>query len=287
MPHNPLLVSVRSGARASMPGMMDTVLNLGLNDETVQGIIAQSGDARFAYDAYRRFVQMYSDVVMGMDKDDPRAPAGADEGAARGPARHRADRRRSGRNWSPCSSTRSRESLGQAFPDDPQEQLWGAIGAVFGSWMNQRAITYRRLNNIPADWGTAVNVQSMVFGNMGDDCATGVAFTRDPSTGENYFYGEYPGQRPGRGRGRRHPHPAADQQGQAQAGRPAGHGRGAARVLRPAGEDPRHPGEALQGHAGHRVHHRDSASSTCCRPATASAPPRRRSRSPSTWSRKG
>ncbi|SNB48062.1 pyruvate, phosphate dikinase [Geobacter sp. DSM 9736] len=189
-PQNPLLVSVRSGARASMPGMMDTILNLGLNDTTVQGIIAQSRDERFAYDAYRRFVQMYSDVVMGMNKDL---------------LEHILERKKEERgvkldtdltaaDWKDLVAkfkSKVKETVGEEFPEDPQAQLWGAIGAVFGSWMNPRAITYRRLNNIPAEWGTAVNVQSMVFGNMGDDCATGVAFTRDPSTGENYFYGEY------------------------------------------------------------------------------------------------
>ncbi len=189
-PKNPLLVSVRSGARASMPGMMDTILNLGLNDTTVQGVIAQSRDERFAYDAYRRFVQMYSDVVMGMNKEilehlleDKKEERGV-----------HLDTELTAADWKELVGkfkTKIKETLGQAFPEDPQEQLWGAIGAVFGSWMNQRAITYRKLNNIPADWGTAVNVQSMVFGNMGNDCATGVAFTRDPSTGEDYFYGEY------------------------------------------------------------------------------------------------
>ncbi len=188
--HNPLLVSVRSGARASMPGMMDTILNLGLNDSTVQGIIAQSGDERFAYDAYRRFVQMYADVVMGMDKHTlehllEHKKAEKDV---------HLDTELTAADWKDLVAqfkTRIKADLKVEFPEDPKEQLWGAIGAVFGSWMNQRAITYRKLNNIPADWGTAVNVQSMVFGNMGDDCATGVAFTRDPSTGENYFYGEY------------------------------------------------------------------------------------------------
>ncbi len=189
-PQNPLLVSVRSGARASMPGMMDTILNLGLNDTTVQGIIAQSGDERFAYDAYRRFVQMYSDVVMGMDKhvlehllEDKKAEK-----------RVHLDTELTAADWKDLVAAFKaaiKENLGVSFPEDPEAQLWGAIGAVFGSWMNQRAITYRRLHNIPAEWGTAVNVQSMVYGNMGDDCATGVAFTRDPSTGENYFYGEY------------------------------------------------------------------------------------------------
>ena len=189
-PSNPLLVSVRSGARASMPGMMDTILNLGLNDITVQGIIAQSGDERFAYDAYRRFVQMYSDVVMGMDKhslehllEQKKEEQGVhlDTDLSAGDLK----------DLVAAFKAIINEELGTPFPEDPQDQLWGAIGAVFGSWMNQRAITYRRLNNIPAEWGTAVNVQSMVYGNMGDDCATGVAFTRDPSTGENYFYGEY------------------------------------------------------------------------------------------------
>ena len=187
---NPLLVSVRSGARASMPGMMDTILNLGLNDETVQGIIAQSGDERFAYDAYRRFVQMYSDVVMGMDKEllehlleDKKDEKGV-----------HLDTDLTAADWKELVAkfkAKIKATLGKDFPEDPQEQLWGAVGAVFGSWMNQRAITYRRLNGIPAEWGTAVNVQSMVYGNMGNDCATGVAFTRDPSTGEDYFYGEY------------------------------------------------------------------------------------------------
>ncbi len=187
---NPLLVSVRSGARASMPGMMDTVLNLGLNDTTVQGIIAQSGDERFAYDAYRRFVQMYADVVMGMEKEilDHLLEQKKEQKGVH------LDTGLTAADWKDLVAQFKKaifDELGQAFPEDPQEQLWGAIGAVFGSWMNQRAITYRKLNNIPAEWGTAVNVQSMVFGNMGDDCATGVAFTRDPSTGENYFYGEF------------------------------------------------------------------------------------------------
>ncbi len=189
-PQNPLLVSVRSGARASMPGMMDTVLNLGLNDQTVQGIIDQSGDPRFAYDSYRRFIQMYSNVVLELDgeilenilekmKEEKGIELDTDLNAA--DLKQLVD----------LFKKKVQEEIGQGFPEDPEEQLWGAIGAVFGSWMNQRAITYRKLNDIPAEWGTAVNVQSMVYGNMGDDCATGVAFTRDPSTGENYFYGEY------------------------------------------------------------------------------------------------
>jgi len=187
---NPLLVSVRSGARASMPGMMDTVLNLGLNDDTVQGVIAQSGDERFAYDSYRRFIQMYSNVVLELDGDILEhilEKMKHDRGVTEDTALTAADLK----ELVSLFKTKVKEELGHDFPMDPREQLWGAIGAVFGSWMNFRAITYRKLNNIPAEWGTAVNVQSMVFGNMGDDCATGVAFTRDPSTGEDYFYGEY------------------------------------------------------------------------------------------------
>jgi len=187
---NPLLVSVRSGARASMPGMMDTVLNLGLNDETVKGIVKQSGDERFAYDSYRRFIQMYANVVKNMDGEvledileEMKEKRGVEEDTAL-----TADDLK---ELVTLFKNKYTEELGEAFPTDPEEQLWGAIGAVFGSWMNQRAITYRRLNNIPAEWGTAVNVQSMVYGNMGDDCATGVAFTRNPSTGENLFFGEF------------------------------------------------------------------------------------------------
>ena len=169
---NPLLLSVRSGARASMPGMMDTVLNLGLNDTTVQGIIAQSGDERFAYDAYRRFVQMYADVVLGMKKEtlDHLLEQKKDERGAY------LDTDLTAADWKDLVvqfKAAIRDELGINFPEDPHEQLWGAVNAVFGSWMNQRAITYRKLNSIPADWGTAVNVQAMVFGNMGNDCATG------------------------------------------------------------------------------------------------------------------
>ena len=187
---NPLLVSVRSGGRASMPGMMDTVLNLGLNDLTVEGLANISGDARFAYDSYRRFIQMYSDVVMGVEHhhfeeilENYKLSQGFD-----------LDTDLAADDWKKIVGDfkkRYQEERKEPFPQDPQEQLWFAIGAVFGSWMNQRAITYRRLHDIPANWGTAVNVQAMVFGNMGDDCATGVAFTRDPATGENEFYGEY------------------------------------------------------------------------------------------------
>ena len=187
---NPLLVSVRSGARASMPGMMDTVLNLGLNDATVDGLAARATDKRFAYDSYRRFIQMYADVVMEVDHglfedalEEVKLRNGVFDDTGLG-----------GDELEALVATYKQiveDEAGEPFPQDPEAQLWGAIGAVFTSWMNARATTYRRLNNIPASWGTAVNVQAMVFGNMGDDCATGVAFTRDPSTGENTFYGEY------------------------------------------------------------------------------------------------
>ena len=188
-PENPLLVSVRSGARASMPGMMDTVLNLGLNDATVAGLAA-NGDARFAWDSYRRLIQMYGDVVLGVErahfeeilelhKEEQDVAFDTELGAE---------------DWRAIVElykARLEEECGAAFPQDPEDQLWGAIGAVFGSWMTPRAVTYRRLHGIPEDWGTAVNVQAMVFGNRGEDCATGVAFTRNPSTGERGLYGEY------------------------------------------------------------------------------------------------
>ena len=189
-PHDPLLVSVRSGGRASMPGMMDTVLNLGLNDETVAGLAAVSGDERFAYDSYRRFIQMYADVVQGVDHHHFEAIL-QDHKEDRG---HALDTDLSADDWKQLVAlyaAKVEEELGRPFPQDPQEQLWGAISAVFGSWDNDRALTYRRLHDIPASWGTAVNVQAMVFGNMGDDSATGVCFSRNPSTGENAFYGEF------------------------------------------------------------------------------------------------
>ena len=187
---NPLLVSVRSGARASMPGMMDTVLNLGLNDTTVEALAAKSGHRRFAYDSYRRFITMYSDVVLGIGHhvfeeilDEHKDKNG-----------HMLDTDLEADDWAELVARykeRVAAELGKPFPQDPHAQLWGAIGAVFGSWMNQRAITYRRLHNIPESWGTAVNVQAMVFGNLGETSATGVAFTRNPSTGEKSLYGEF------------------------------------------------------------------------------------------------
>jgi len=193
---NPLLLSVRSGARVSMPGMMETVLNLGLNDAIVQGLIEQSGDPRFCYDVYRRFVQMYGDVVMGLRPEDEKE---TDPFEALLDAKKRArgvalDSELSAEDLRELVAEFKAEiakRLDREFPEDPHEQLWNAIGAVFGSWQGQRAIRYREIENIPHDWGTAVNVQSMVYGNMGDDCATGVAFTRNPSTGEKHLYGEF------------------------------------------------------------------------------------------------
>ena len=188
-PDNPLLVSVRSGARVSMPGMMDTVLNLGLNDRVVEGLACKSGDERFAYDSYRRFIQMYGQVVLGIENhfEELLENHKLDSGVL-------LDTDLSADDWRTIVAGFKdlvAEELGRPFPEEPQEQLWGAIGAVFGSWMNPRAVIYRRLHDIPGDWGTAVNIQAMVFGNMGADCATGVAFTRNPSTGANEFYGEY------------------------------------------------------------------------------------------------
>jgi len=188
-PERPLLVSVRSGARVSMPGMMDTVLNLGLNDDTVRGL-AVHADERFAWDSYRRFVQMYGDVVLGLDHARFAARLEALK-ARRGVLLDTAVEAADWRQLVVEYLEIVEEGTGRPFPQDPMEQLWGAIGAVFGSWNNDRARTYRRLNDIEESWGTAVNVQAMVFGNMGDDCATGVAFTRDPSTGRKVFYGEY------------------------------------------------------------------------------------------------
>src|ERR1035437_8555437 len=193
---NPLLVSVRSGARASMPGMMDTILNLGLNDTTVRGLIEKTKNPRFAYDSYRRFVQMYGDVVLGLkpvDKHDA-DPFEIILEKKKHDNGFKLDTELTAGHLKELVSefkTAIKERTGSDFPDDPMEQLWGAIGAVFGSWMNERAIVYRKLNDIPANWGTAVNVQSMVFGNMGEDSGTGVAFTRDPASGEHVFYGEY------------------------------------------------------------------------------------------------
>ena len=195
-PYNPLLLSVRSGARESMPGMMDTVLNLGLNDRTVEGLIKRTNNPRFVFDAYRRFIQMYADVVLGLKHQnnsgtDPLESLLEQKKQARGA---RLDTELTAKDLEALVKEYKAEikkRLGKEFPEEPFEQLWGAISAVFGSWSNDRAIAYRELYRIPHSWGTAVNVQAMVFGNLGDDCATGVAFTRDPSTGDKSFYGEF------------------------------------------------------------------------------------------------
>jgi pyruvate,orthophosphate dikinase len=189
-PENPLLVSVRSGARASMPGMMDTVLNLGLNDTTVEAIARSANDRRFAYDSYRRFITMYSDVVLGVEHHNFEEALDLYKDREG----YSLDTDLNAEDWAELIARYKKiveTELGKPFPQDPKEQLWGAIGAVFGSWMNARAIKYRELNSIPASWGTAVNIQAMVFGNMGETSATGVAFTRNPSTGESALYGEF------------------------------------------------------------------------------------------------
>src|SRR6266699_2684556 len=216
----PLLVSVRSGARDSMPGMMDTILNLGMNDEVVEIVAEKTNNARFAWDAYRRLLQMYGDVVMGVQKRP-----GEDHEPFESVIEHLKDERYGKHDFPDVRLTAAdlkelvirfkaliKERTGKSFPQDPNEQLWGAIGAVFGSWMNDRAIVYRRRYGIPHDWGTAVNVQTMVFGNMGETSATGVAFTRDPATGEKVFYGEYLINAQGEDvvAGVRTPHPIAD-----------------------------------------------------------------------------
>src|SRR5207302_6032954 len=195
-PKNPLLVSCRSGARVSMPGMMDTVLNIGLNEATLRGLIDKTGNERFAWDSYRRFVQMYGDVVLGLKPQskheiDPFEQIMEELKHAKGvkldTELNTDDLKEMVRRFKKAV----KERTGKDFPEDAYDQMWGAIGAVFGSWMNDRAIVYRRQYGFPHEWGTAANICSMVFGNMGDDCATGVAFTRDPATGENVFYGEY------------------------------------------------------------------------------------------------
>jgi pyruvate,orthophosphate dikinase len=193
---NPLLVSVRSGARASMPGMMDTILNLGLNDKTAAALVAKTRNERFVYDSYRRFVQMYGDVVLGLkpvhkDDIDPFEAIIEAKKHARGVVSDTDLTAADLKDLVARFKAAIKDKTGQEFPEDPRRQLWGAIGAVFGSWMNERAIAYRKLYDIPEAWGTAVNVQLMVFGNMGNDSGTGVAFTRDAATGENIFYGEY------------------------------------------------------------------------------------------------
>ena len=252
---NPLLLSVRSGARASMPGMMDTVLNLGLNDASVESLAKSSGDERFAYDSYRRFIQMYSNVVLDVDShnfEDILEEYKNSKG-------HTLDTDLTAADWRSVIveyKAKVAEAIGKPFPQDPRDQLWGAIGAVFSSWMNQRANTYRRLNSIPAEWGTAVNVQAMVFGNMGETSATGVAFTRNPIDGRKRPLWGIPCQRSGRRCRRRHPDS------------PEHHGSGSesrrlrppfarnpdARSLQAVRRDDEAARETLSRHAGSRIH---------------------------------
>ena len=284
-PQKPLLVSVRSGARASMPGMMDTVLNLGLNDETVEGLAQRSGDRRFAYDSYRRFIQMYSDVVLGVEHHRVRGHSRRD---SRTRTAYALDTDLTAEDWQRVIARYKacvEEETGKPFPQDVNEQLWGAIGAVFQSWMSARAITYRKLNDIPEDWGTAVNVQAMVFGNLGDTSATGVAFTRNPSTGEKELYGEFLVNAQGEDvvAGIRTP------QNITEAARiAAGSEAPSLEALMPETFVRTQPPPST----GSRSHYRDmqdleftiqDGRCGCCRRAPASAPPRRRSRSPSTW----
>ena len=247
----PLLVSVRSGARDSMPGMMDTILNLGLNDETVLALVTATKNERFAWDCYRRFIQMYGDVVMGVQKsaDEDHEPFEV--------VIHRLKHERYHADIEDTKLTVAdlqelvkrfkaliKERTGREFPQDPWKQLWGAIGAVFGSWMNDRAIVYRRKYGIPSEWGTAVNVQAMVYGNTGDKSGSGVAFTRDPATGEKVFYGEFLINAQGEDvvAGVRTPEPVAQLEGPY------------ARRLHRTGKHPQHARIAFQGRAGFRVH---------------------------------
>ena len=249
---DPLLISVRSGARASMPGMMDTILNLGLNDTTVEGVIATTGNPRFAYDCYRRFVSMYGDVVLGCkpeDKDE-RDPFEEILEAAKEAKGIQFDTELDEGDLKDLVvkfKAAVKERTGNDFPDDPRDQLWGAITAVFGSWDNDRAVAYRRLYDIPDTWGTAVNVQTMVYGNTGDESGTGVAFTRDPATGEDVFYGEFLVNAQGEDvvAGVRTPRPVSEL---AEVFPPA---------LRAAPRGAPDPGARAARHAGLRVHGRE------------------------------
>ena len=249
----PLLVAVRSGARDSMPGMMDTILNLGLNDETVKALVRATKNERFAWDCYRRFMQMYGDVVMGVQKRE-----GEDHDPFESVIEHYKDQKYGQHDIDDSKLDASdyqelvarfkklvKERTGRAFPNDPWDQLKGAAGAVFGSWMNDRAIVYRRKYNIPQDWGTAVNVQAMVYGNTGKNSGSGVAFTRNPANGENEFYGEFLIDAQGEDvvAGVRTPQPVLELKNFF------------AEVLRGIAQGPRHAREAFQGCAGHRVHH--------------------------------
>ena len=277
----PLLVAVRSGARDSMPGMMDTILNLGLNDETVIALVEATRNERFAWDCYRRFIQMYGDVVMGVQKR-----AGEDHEPFETVIEHfKHEKYRQPTSRTPKLTADElkelvarfkalvKERTGKAFPNDPWDQLEGAVGAVFGSWMNDRAIVYRRKYNIPTEWGTAVNVQAMVFGNTGDNSGSGVAFTRDPATGEKEFYGEFLINAQGEDvvAGVRTPEPVAQLK------------KHLPKPLRRARARPRDPREAFQGRAGLRVHHPGRQGVHAPDPQRQAHRRRRASSSPSRW----
>ena len=266
------------GAAVSMPGMMDTILNLGLNDVAVEGLARTTGNPRFARDSYRRLIQMYGEVVDG-DRRRTGFEQALDrpEAEARRRAGHRPDRRRPRGAGRDASSAIYRESTGDEFPQDAREQLRRAVRAVFDSWDTPRAQVYRRAHGIPDDLGTAVNVVQMVFGNKGDDCGTGVCFTRDPSTGEQGLYGEFLANAQGEDvvAGIRTPEPLEAMQARLPGG------------VRAAARDDAAARGALPRHAGHRVHGRGRAGSSCCRRARRSAPRRRRSRRRSTWSTRG
>ena len=274
---DPLLVSVRSGARVSMPGMMDTVLNLGLNDETVEGLAAASGDARFAWDSYRRFVQMYSDVVLGVDHglfEEALEILKEDNGFY-------ADTELSADDWRGIVGQFKgivEEEWGKPFPQDVTEQLWGAIAAVFSSWNADRAKVYRRFNDIPDDWGTAVNVQAMVFGNMGETSATGVAFTRDPATGVRSYYGEYLVNAQGEDvvAGIRTPQYLTKASREAAGAKPLSMEEAMPDALWRAGARIRPVRGALSRHAGHRIHRGARQSVDAANPCRANGQPRRR-----------
>ena len=273
-PENPLLLSCRSGARQSMPGMMETVLNVGLCAKTIPGLIKKSNNERFVYDAYRRLIMMYSDVVMEKAEDiEPEEGKGIRVQLEHLMARAKKNKARA-LNKKPaeisdtdlsaadlkklCGQFKKKvqEVLGREFPDDPQEQLWGAVGAVFKSWEGRRAVAYRKIEGIPGQWGTACNVQSMVFGNLGDTSATGVAFSRNPATGENKFYGEWLINCAGRGRGGRHPHaqPVERRNQEPAESTPAVARDRVARIVPPARRYPQPARTALPRHAGYRVY---------------------------------
>jgi pyruvate,orthophosphate dikinase len=270
---DPLLVSVRSGSRASMPGMMDTILNLGLNDEAVAGLAAKSGNERFAWDSYRRFIQMYGDVVMGLKPEskedhDPFEEIIDEIKEKKGVELDTASTWTTSSTWSPNSRRMIRTRLGREFPNDPWEQLWGAVMAVFQSWNNDRAVLYRQMNDIPDSWGTAVNVQSMVFGNLGDNSGTGVAFTRDAASGEDIFNGEFLINAQGEDvvAGIRTPQQITLEGSRrwAELAQVSEEERRAKfpsleeimpEIYAAADQDRDRAGKPLQGHAGHRVHH--------------------------------